>query len=352
MRWVDEIADAYRPLERSLQVLFMATSPDGVKPVLEFEREEARLLDIAAELPLDLRVEESGCVQELEKLWRRFPAGSFDVFHLTGHASIQAREPYHPYFTTESLTGTAVETTAVELVQSFQGRLPRLVFLSGCRTGEAGKEGGVSSMAETLVRRGVAAVLGWGRPVLDTNATDAAAYLYQQLAAGFSVAEALGYTYRKLREGKARDWHLLRLYARGRAWQSLVNPPRDYVPALDSMREQWFLDPENRVAGGVSQTVCGTAQDFAGGLAATVVQSASGGVAARLGWSGQEYDRGSPVGTLASHLSAVGGLSRFGWGDAGALARQAMFVRAGARDFGEQAAVSAKADSFFQGRAE
>jgi hypothetical protein len=47
-----------------------------------------------------------------------------------------------------------------------------LVFLSGCRTGEA--QGDTVSMAEKLARLGVPAVLGWGRPVRDHSATQAA----------------------------------------------------------------------------------------------------------------------------------------------------------------------------------
>ncbi|MEO0801943.1 MAG: CHAT domain-containing protein, partial [Cyanobacteria bacterium J06642_2] len=247
VRWVEGKADEYVPQDRALQVLFMATSPDGVTPVLEFEREEARLLGIADELPLDLRVEESGCVEELGKLWRRFGQGSFDVFHLTGHASIQRKEPHQPYFVTESLTGEPLETTAAELARAFEGRLPRLAFLSGCKTGQAGDEGGVSSMAEALVRGGVPAVLGWGKPVLDREATDAAGHLYRGLAAGFSVAAALGRTFRQLRQDESRDWHLLRLYVRGpQAWQALVEPAEDYVPTRAAVREQ-FLDPEKRV---------------------------------------------------------------------------------------------------------
>ena len=49
----------------SLQVVFMASSPEDEEPVLDFEAEEARILRIAEELPLNLRVEESGFVKEL-----------------------------------------------------------------------------------------------------------------------------------------------------------------------------------------------------------------------------------------------------------------------------------------------
>ena len=231
------------PQPRALQVLFMATSPEGVEPPLDFEGEEAEILRFTADLPLTLRVEESGCITEMGNLWRKHPGHSFDVFHLTGHATLEQGQPV---FITETETGTLHKATAAELFRAFAGRLPRLVFLSGCRTAQAGNEGTVASMAETLVQQGLSAVLGWGQPVFDDSATTAAAQLYQRLAEGFSIPEALGETYRYLREKNVPDWHLLRLYLRGNAHTPLVDPPADYVPPLETVQDQ-FLDPEYRV---------------------------------------------------------------------------------------------------------
>ncbi len=50
------------PENRALQVLFMATSPLNISPVLDFEAEEARILEAIARQPLALTVEESGCL--------------------------------------------------------------------------------------------------------------------------------------------------------------------------------------------------------------------------------------------------------------------------------------------------
>jgi len=112
----------------------MATAPEGSKPPLEFEREEAEILQITDDLPLTLRVEESGCIDELGKLWRRYDPNTFDVFHLIGHASIQHTDPYNPYFITETLTGEQHQTTPMDLVQAFVEKgFPKLIFLSGCR---------------------------------------------------------------------------------------------------------------------------------------------------------------------------------------------------------------------------
>jgi hypothetical protein len=53
-----------------LRALFMATDPIDVHPKLNFEQEEALILQETRELAMELRVEESGCVEELKSFWR------------------------------------------------------------------------------------------------------------------------------------------------------------------------------------------------------------------------------------------------------------------------------------------
>jgi hypothetical protein len=70
VRWVvwdtrKNLSIEAKPENRALNVLFMATSPLGVEPVLNFEGEEARILEATARQPLSLTVEESGCLTEL-----------------------------------------------------------------------------------------------------------------------------------------------------------------------------------------------------------------------------------------------------------------------------------------------
>ena len=230
--------------ERPLQVLFMATAPEDVEPVLAFEVEESLILQATAGMGLDLRVEESGCLTELKALWGRL-GGNFDVFHLSGHAGITSGEKVEPVFITESETGECVYATAQDLAQVFQPRFPALIFLSGCRTGQGmanQAETAVSSMAEQLIQQGAIAVLGWGLPVFDRTAILAAMALYQGLAEGRPLPEALALTYTALRQQKVTDWHLLRLYVRGNGIGALVAPPGDVIYER-SQPQQLFLDP-------------------------------------------------------------------------------------------------------------
>ncbi|MEH2223999.1 MAG: CHAT domain-containing protein [Nostoc sp.] len=244
LRWIEKETEAFSVEARQLRVLFMATDPEDVEPKLEFEQEEARILADTRDFAVDLRVEESGCVSELGKVWSRY-LNDFDVFHLTGHASIKDEAPYTPYFITETEIGDRHETTAAELAEVFRFRFPKLVFLSGCRTGQAPDKGAVPSMAEALIAQGARAVLSWGRPVEDRTAT--AAHLYGKLAAGYQLAEALASTYQQLFKQKVGDWHLLRLYVQGECPGALVDVLGDVPPSAPEPAYQQFLDPDTQL---------------------------------------------------------------------------------------------------------
>jgi len=229
-------------ISHRLRILFMATDPEDVEPKLDFEREEAQILEATKGLPLELRVEESGCISELTKVWSRY-IGMFDVFHLTGHASVTQDSSRKPYFITETETGERYAATATELAKVFQFRWCPLIFLSGCRTGEASDRGAVKSMAEALIEEGAIAVLGWGRPVADTASTIAAAYLYGKLSAGYSLPQALALTYQNMLELEVNHWHLLRLYVQGRCPEALVQPLGDLIWTPQDTAYEEFLDP-------------------------------------------------------------------------------------------------------------
>jgi hypothetical protein len=119
-----------QPANRPLRLLFMAASPENVVPVLDFEREEGAILRATNLQPVDLVVEESGCVAQLENLVDSFDRDYFDVFHITGHATI---EDGAPLFLTEDEQGRAILTSAGELADAFGHRWPRLLFLSEAR---------------------------------------------------------------------------------------------------------------------------------------------------------------------------------------------------------------------------
>ncbi len=224
VRWVSNgqpIAIANSPQNRPLNLLFMATSPLGVEPELEYEAEEGQILK-TTHTPVNLIVEESGCLTELGRLVREYEKGYFDIFHLTGHATTDGGKPC---FLTEDEYGNRVDSSTAKIYDELTSPLPSLIFLSGCRTGYS-SEGTVLLMAEELLKMGGTAILGWGERVRDTHATAAASKLYCHLAQGDAITDALSFTYKTLINDQVQEWHKLRLYVANTLPQALVTPLR------------------------------------------------------------------------------------------------------------------------------
>jgi tetratricopeptide (TPR) repeat protein len=257
VRWQRRGPAAAAPENRALNVLFMATSPLGVQPELNFEEEEGRILAATRTYPLALQVEETGTLKEMGDLVRGYPEGHFDVLHLTGHAD---HRPEGPRFLTESASGAPEWVSAADVAREVS-RKPRLTFLSGCRTGQSLSAGAVPSLAEDLLGLGFPAVLGWGRPVLDADATAAAAAVYDRLAAGFTPVEAVLHAHAEMERGKAKHWHLLRFFVAGPLPLAPVSPPRTpgRRPAPPPTSRRRFLSKKDNTTGSVVDR-----QDFVG----------------------------------------------------------------------------------------
>ncbi|WP_231954469.1 tetratricopeptide repeat protein [Actinoplanes derwentensis] len=229
---------------RPLRVLFMATSPEHVEPVLNFEAEEAAILAATSRTGAELVVEESGTLDGLRALMRDYGDGYFDVLHLSGHATLTG---IGPGFVVEDEFGAAVAATADQIAQALSGTWPRLVFVSGSGTAHSPDSGAFPSMSESLVRAGAPTVLGWALPVGDTSATDFAAKLYESLADGgrldWAVIEARRHLYR---DEKSPNWHLLRVFADRSPLSAMVTPLNTMRRQAIRVRaaDQAFLDPQ------------------------------------------------------------------------------------------------------------
>ncbi|NBD31730.1 MAG: CHAT domain-containing protein [Cyanobacteria bacterium] len=259
VRWVadqEQLTIQNNPKNRFLNVLLMATSPRGVEPPLDFEAEEGQILKATEKKrSLYLTVEESGNLQELGELVEDYEQDDLDVVHLTGHATI---EDERPYFLTETELGDREDSSAEDIARVLQFQYPKLIFLSGCRTGYASKDA-VPSMAEELLKQGATAVLSWGDRVKDDDASAAAATFYQSLSVGQTVTEALAQTYQTLlkphgklaiskdpggREGD-REWHLLRFYVAEALPGALVT--RGHRPAPRPSVVTKFVDAKRKL---------------------------------------------------------------------------------------------------------
>jgi CHAT domain-containing protein len=139
-RTLNQLQRQDQPQNRALNLMFMATSPQGVAPVLNFEREESRILEATQRHPLSLLVEESGTLEGLGLALKAYGSKHFDGLHLTGHATLEGGQPR---FVMETETGEPAYVGAADIAETLQGCLPPLLFLSGCRTGQGVQAGAV-----------------------------------------------------------------------------------------------------------------------------------------------------------------------------------------------------------------
>lgn len=243
LRLAANTKQVWEPQKRPLSILFMASSPEAVQPVLDFEAEEAGILNATERQPLDLQVEESGSLQGLQERLEDMEEPP-DIIHLSGHADI---EDDQPVFLLEDDMGAVAPVPAQQLARTLvtTGQFPRIAFLSGCRTGQSSAQQNMLSFSEQMVKAGVPIVLGWALPVGDHAASQVAADLYAKLAIGFEIGEAVAFARQQLHEKQSRYWHLLRVYVDTSPLNALISKGKQRIPVHNT--SQQFLDAGDRV---------------------------------------------------------------------------------------------------------
>ena len=197
------------PRHRDLLLLFMAAQPEG-ETVLDYEAEEAGILDATAPLDLHLRVEESGCLPYLEQRLRE--GDPVEALHLSCHGTIEDNEPVLALETPE---GRRHIVGVPDLLGALGADKPPLLFLSACRTAE--QPSAALSLVLRMVRAGVSNVIGWDGSVYDSDAAAFARTFYKALIGSASPYAAAMARQDLLREHLAdprrgRHWHLARVF--------------------------------------------------------------------------------------------------------------------------------------------
>ena len=207
-------AQPLEPPHQNIALMFMAASPEGPHE-LDYEAEEAAILEATKGLAIQLSVEESGTVSFLGN--RLADEGPMEVVHVSCHGTILNGRPVLALETPEG---------AVDLVEpaDFAAALGEekapLVFLSACLSAASTSEDGDHAsepFVRALVRSGVPNVLGWDGSVTDADASHFAQALYGELARHatlpYAVAKARFELLRAHQDNpqNGRDWHLARL---------------------------------------------------------------------------------------------------------------------------------------------
>lgn len=212
----DPEAPAPPPVDLCLGITFMAASPRGIEPELDFEAEELALRDATGGLNLDLDVDDTGDPNQLAERLAR--TQRMQVLHLSCHG----RSEPEPVLLMEDAEGYPRLTSATGLIDALPTPRPHLVFLSACQTAQRGAT--ADPLALTLLRAGTPAVLGWDGSVRDTEATAFARELYGGLSRRRPLEQAVAGARRSLlnAEEPARDWHLARLWLRANGGDVIV----------------------------------------------------------------------------------------------------------------------------------
>jgi len=175
-----------------LRILGMVASPQGVEP-LDVEAERARMEEAMVPLAADGQVE---LVWLEDPTWRglqeAMQTGPWHVFHFIGHAEFDESADEGAIVVADD-NGQAANLSADDLARLLvDQRTLRLVTLNACE-GARGNEGSLfSSMAATLVARGLPAVLAMQYEISDEAAIEFSRSFYGALANGYPIDAATG----------------------------------------------------------------------------------------------------------------------------------------------------------------
>ena len=251
-----------QPAHRDLALLFMAASPTGQQE-LDYEAEEAAILQATEQLPMQLVVEESGCADFFKE--RLAQDGPFEAIHLSCHGDLL--RDGGPALALETPEGDLALTRPGDFARLLGEKKATLVFLSACRTAES-RQDATATITEpfvrALIRAGVAIALGWDGSVYDGDAIHFARSFYSELAhhatVPFAAAMARAALLRTHREDprQGQHWHLARVYAGPTGAGACCDPARPKRRLRKDAGFNEFLDEANR------RVPVATAQEFVG----------------------------------------------------------------------------------------
>ena len=173
-----------------LQVLVIRSEPADL-PELRLDEEWAQVTSSMQELIDTGAVAFTSLARpSLSELRRVLMRGQFHVLHYMGHGSFDAESGGLLYFTGPDQRAVAVSATDLGVMMRDHLSM-RLAVLNACEGARTDPDDPFAGVAETLVRRGVPAVVAMQFEFTDQAAVEFAPALYGALAAGLPVDAAV-----------------------------------------------------------------------------------------------------------------------------------------------------------------
>jgi hypothetical protein len=229
-------ADEFPPRNGPLRILVASAQPVGSVPLSADEEAEVIRRGFLPLIEAQLATVSVVARATPGRILGLLSTGGFDVVHLISHGSFDDEHGGSLFFENEDGGEFALGERSVREI--FCKRGVSLVFLNACQTAASARDGASQGVAQSLVARGVPAVVANQYSVLDSSATSFAQHFYWALAQGLSLGQAacdarIAVNYSLL--GDPIDWAVPVVYARDPD-QRLCTPPATFTPPATAMR--------------------------------------------------------------------------------------------------------------------
>jgi tetratricopeptide (TPR) repeat protein len=244
------------PAAGPLKILVMISMPENspYSGRLDFEKEEHRI--ITAFLPLY----QSGAIQidytdngSLNALRRKIKLNDYHILHFSGHGRFVENDEKGGkkggFLALENDMDLRFEEAGgdefAEALLKTGHKIP-LVVLSACETAKSNIDKGFASVTESLLKRGISAVVSMGASVRDDYATEFASFFYQSVSEKRPLAQAFHETQIKLLEKERKEiaehrlkrepiqWLIPNLYVNSDADLEIV----DWKKSFDALKQE------------------------------------------------------------------------------------------------------------------
>ena len=211
------------PKDRALKVVFMAAEPRAIEGSVGYEQQERTILEAIQRRPIDIFVEESGCLEELE-LTLQDCGTDIDILHLAG---VYERG----YLLTEDEYGNQINSSAEDIFGAISKGFPRLLILCG-KYKEWRGDKGLTEMAAALMEKGIEAII----TIDDVGAQALLKTLYRKLANGETLGEAIREIHREHAQTPTGSHLGIYLANEQLLFHSLVKAGLKYAPKPTTIR--------------------------------------------------------------------------------------------------------------------